>query len=334
MDRNTRLLAGLKPGHSRVLELGPSFAPVAPKRTGWLTTIVDHTDRDGLVAKYSVHSGLDIDAIEEVDHVWSAGPLAAVIPPREHGQYDALIASHVIEHLVDPITFLKSAERLLKPGGRIILAVPDLRLCFDCLRPVSTTGQVIAAWREKRVKHAWSAVFDAYAYDARPDGQRPSWSRGFAFTPRFIAALTDVGRDIDGYCDRGEDGYLDVHGWTFTPASFELLLLELQALGLAHWRVESLVECESVEFLAFLSRSTGGVPSETLLAERRMALLRRRCEEMRDLADWMLGDRRAAEIGAPSQAAREHTEDPRARVASFAAMVDGMATKLRRARAG
>jgi hypothetical protein len=51
MSRNETLLRGLEPGVSRILEVGPSFNPVAPRRDGWLTTIVDHTDRSGLLAK-------------------------------------------------------------------------------------------------------------------------------------------------------------------------------------------------------------------------------------------------------------------------------------------
>jgi SAM-dependent methyltransferase len=293
MDRNGILLAGLQPATARIIEIGPSFSPVAPKRHGWRTTVVDHTDRAGLVAKYGVHHGLDIGAIEDVDHVWAGGLLHGVIPTADHRTYHALIASHVIEHLVDPISFLDSADRLLAPGGRVLLAVPDLRLCFDCLRPVSTTGQIIAAWREKRQRHSWAAVFDAHAYDARPDGQRPSWPRGFAFEPKLVGELHEIGRTLEGYRDSGEGAYLDVHGWTFTPASFALLMLETRALGLSRWRVTELVECESVEFLVVLERDERPPLVGEALARERIALLLRRCAELRDLADWLLGDRAA-----------------------------------------
>jgi SAM-dependent methyltransferase len=289
MDRNGTILAGLDPATARILEVGPSFAPIAPKRAGWRTTVVDHTDRAGLVAKYGVHPGLDIDAIEEVDVTWAGGPLDEAVPAAMHGSFDALIASHVIEHVVDPVAFLHAAGRLLAPHGRILLAVPDLRLCFDVLRPVSTTGQVVAAWREKRQRHAWSAVFDAHAYDARPEDGRPSWPRGFAFAPRLVADLQEVAERLDGYRATGDGPYLDVHGWTFTPASFQLLVLELRALDLSAWQVEQVVEREEVEFLAFLARDPDPPPFGEVLARQRAALLLRRCEEMREQAEWLLG---------------------------------------------
>src|SRR5579883_2367394 len=162
MDRNGMFLAGLEPQSARILEIGPSFSPIAPKRGGWKTTVVDHTDRAGLVAKYA-GAPVDVANIEDVDCIWAGEALHECVPRELWGTYDALIASHVIEHVTDPISLLLSAEQLLSPSGRVLLAVPDLRLCFDCFRPVSTTGQIIAAWREKRRRHSWSSVFDACA---------------------------------------------------------------------------------------------------------------------------------------------------------------------------
>jgi SAM-dependent methyltransferase len=176
VDRNAAILRGLDRATARILEIGPSYGPIAPKRAGWRTTVVDHTDRAGLVAKYTPLN-VDVSAIEEVDRIWDGRPIEMIIPAEDHGTYDALIASHVIEHIVDPISFLASADRLIAPEGRVLLAVPDLRPCFDCMRPPSTTGQVIAAWREKRTRHAWSAVFDALAYAALPADGSPGWMR-------------------------------------------------------------------------------------------------------------------------------------------------------------
>lgn len=38
---------------------------------------------------------------------------------------DTIIARHILEHMIDPISTLKSWKKSLKPGGRMIIAVPD-----------------------------------------------------------------------------------------------------------------------------------------------------------------------------------------------------------------
>jgi 2-polyprenyl-3-methyl-5-hydroxy-6-metoxy-1,4-benzoquinol methylase len=46
------------------------------------------------------------------------------------GSFDAVILNHVIEHVPDPILMLKECHRILKPGGRLILATPNVHGWF------------------------------------------------------------------------------------------------------------------------------------------------------------------------------------------------------------
>ena len=41
------------------------------------------------------------------------------------GTFDAVVASHLIEHLPDPEGFLQECRRVLKQGGRLVLTTPN-----------------------------------------------------------------------------------------------------------------------------------------------------------------------------------------------------------------
>ncbi len=57
---------------------------------------------------------------------------------------DFVIACHVVEHVPDPIYFLKELWRVLAVGGRLYLAVPDKdHLAYDGKRPLTTLEHLI-----------------------------------------------------------------------------------------------------------------------------------------------------------------------------------------------
>lgn len=43
------------------------------------------------------------------------------------GAYDAILMSHVLEHVEDPVPLLRESLRLLKPGGRLLLTTPNIK---------------------------------------------------------------------------------------------------------------------------------------------------------------------------------------------------------------
>ena len=61
---------------------------------------------------------------------------------------DFVIASHVIEHCEDPVGTIKSWLRVLRPGGKIFLVVPDRRRTFDRTREPTTAAHLLRDHRE------------------------------------------------------------------------------------------------------------------------------------------------------------------------------------------
>ena len=66
--------------------------------------------------------------------------------------------------------------------------------------------------------------------------------------------------------------YSDSHAWTFTPKSFELLILELNLLGHIDWAVRAIEPAAGVEFYVWLERKRETMP-DIEANELRLSLL-------------------------------------------------------------
>jgi len=56
---------------------------------------------------------------------------------------DFVIACHVIEHTRDPIGSIVAAYRRLRPGGRLLLVIPDMERTFDRDRPLTPLEHLV-----------------------------------------------------------------------------------------------------------------------------------------------------------------------------------------------
>jgi SAM-dependent methyltransferase len=111
---------------------------------------------DGLVPVYPQLAALDtLDYAERT--IWSeaAEALPGAIGIRRQviaeagsldqvpdGSYDALLASHVLEHLANPLGALREWTRVVRPGGHVLLIVPHRDGTFDHRRPVTTLAHL------------------------------------------------------------------------------------------------------------------------------------------------------------------------------------------------
>jgi SAM-dependent methyltransferase len=57
--------------------------------------------------------------------------------------YDAVISSHVIEHLADPLGGLEAWACVVKPGGHLLMVAPHHEGTFDRRRPVTTLPHMV-----------------------------------------------------------------------------------------------------------------------------------------------------------------------------------------------
>lgn len=216
------------------LEIGPSYSPMMPKRDGWNVEIADHLDAQSLRNKYAAW-GVDGAAIEDVDYVIGEGGLFAAI--GKESRFDFIVASHVIEHVPDVVQFLVDCEKLLKPDGVLSLVVPDKNFCFDLLKPLTTTGQILQAHLERRSRHSPGTIFDAHALHARTRDGAIVWTE--AIDPaqlELVHTLGEAKQIMDDYVRSTQ--FIDVHAWQFIPASFDRVISDCAQMGLINFEVE------------------------------------------------------------------------------------------------
>jgi hypothetical protein len=291
MNRNDKILCAIERS-TRILELGPLTTPIAPRADGWRTTVVDHASREQLVEKYRADPTIDTANILDVDIVWSQGPLDAAVPPELHGAFGAFIASHVLEHIPDPIGLLCSLERVLSPTGVVSLVIPDKRFCFDFFRPLSTTGGLLDAHARKTGRHSRKEFFDQVAYSIRADGET-AFSRRPVRDVDFVHSLEQAKALFDAQSVERDAPYIDMHGWVFTPSSFALAVLELSALNEIDFTVIRSFPTDGCEFYVTLGRGRVHHDDLDALEARRLKLQLRTLEELREQAV-MLDERKTS----------------------------------------
>ena len=238
------------------LEIGPSYNPVAPKSQGYNVETVDYICAADLKQKYRDNSTIDISLIEEVDYVTDGQRITSVIKNKS---YDYIIASHVIEHVTDIISFIQDCESLLKEDGVLILAVPDKKFCFDIFQSLTSTGDVIQAYLEQRTRHPIGKVFNHFAYNASSD-DRLAWSKDSLGSLKLTKSISEAMQVVDTLRESSE--YCDIHGWHFLPNSFRLIINDLFLAGYIHLKEKDFRDTLGFEFFIILSRHGNGCPIE------------------------------------------------------------------------
>lgn len=269
MDRRTEILK-YSTKDQLGIEIGPWHSPIAPKREGFNSLVLDVFDAQTLRHK-AEHDDLHHDLaardpnvrralianIEEVDLLGSATAIADLVEQRGlTGKVDYIISSHNFEHTPDAVRFLQGCEKVLKPGGVLSMAIPDRRTCFDYFRPVSTLPDFLEAYFAKRKRPKYSQVFASEYVMAfcQENGERYT-SFDLSRDPGNIRV-----EPLDPGClerwqhfeANADEAYRDAHCWVFTPASFELIMTELEFLRLTRFRVLEVSQSFGNEFFAYL----------------------------------------------------------------------------------
>jgi hypothetical protein len=205
-----------------VLEIGPGHRPF-PVGDGARVRILDRSVAGGRDKTWPELVGLPHSPKRDFDADLDTDGLAVLSDQA----MDVVIASHVIEHLANPVAALLEFDRVLRPGGRLVLIVPDRHHTFDSGRVPTPMSHVMAEYRDgvtvvsdAHIREFCTAIF------AGPNTH-----------PDEVRAWHDPDRLTDELFSLHRRRTIHVHVWD--PQEFATLLTGVVAEGLVAWRLRS-----------------------------------------------------------------------------------------------
>jgi len=155
--QSTRIRAMVEKG--KCLEIGPKDSPRLPIRHN-NSFFLDVLPRDELIANYKRHgTHLNVERVPEINYVWDGTKTYAEL--TKGAKFVQVVASHVLEHVPDPIGWFAMMAEILEPGGTLQLNIPDKRYDFDYRRRVSSLADLMAAFVEKRKRPTVAMAYDS-----------------------------------------------------------------------------------------------------------------------------------------------------------------------------
>jgi len=206
-----------------VLEIGPGHAPF-PTSPDARVTYADRSVENGRDATWPELTGQSRGPDADLDLDLDIDGLRAVTDEA----FDAVIACHLIEHLANPIAALREFERVLRPGGRLVMVVPDRTRTFDSVREATPLAHLLDDFRRivkevdaEHIREFCEAIFN----------QPP-------IHPDEVRDWHDPSRLDEERLNLHRRRTIHVHCWT--PEEFAIVIAGGLALGLMSWQLVDL----------------------------------------------------------------------------------------------
>lgn len=147
---------------------------------------------------------------------------ACALPFHDHA-LDFVAASHVLEHVANPVAALAEMYRVVRPGGIIYLVLPDRRATWEHARPLTPVEHMLDD--HARGTTACDAThIDEFVFEA-------DWS---IFSPETPAAAVpekqaELAKGMHWAVANGQE--INIHFHTFEPSNLRALLERLARRG-------------------------------------------------------------------------------------------------------
>lgn len=232
------------------IELGPGSHPMPLPFPG---VSIQYVDRWEPEENHRLFTNIDAGATFRKPDVIANLDVQALTAFGDETQ-DFVIASHLLEHLVDPLRQLHEMYRVLKPGGVLLMFLPDRRFTFDRKRSPTPLAHLIEDHRQQATVASDEHVED---YLRKTDVWDPSW------TEQDIRDQFDLNRrrSIHVHC-WSEDEFLPVLEHSILEMGMRWTLLDAAFIADA---------TDGFEFGFVLRRATDGASPEVLAQHLRLS---------------------------------------------------------------
>ena len=144
----------------RGIEIGALQKPL-PVSPDTQVTYVDWMSKENLYESYPELRGSNPADVDRIDD-------GETLSTFESESQDFIIANHFLDHCQDPFQTIKNFLRVLRPGGLIYMAIPDMRRTFDRDRPRTPLSHVVvdhasgAETSREQHFHEWVTLLESH----------------------------------------------------------------------------------------------------------------------------------------------------------------------------
>lgn len=245
------------------LEFGPLANPVVSKAESRVY-YVDYTSTETLRKKSSSDSQVDIAGIVEIDINLENGELIDLARPL--GPFDYIVASHVFEHIPDPIGWLNDLHALLAPAGVLVLAIPDKRYTFDYSRRLTSLADILSYHFDRLRRPSAGQLLDHYL-NVRKVTPLETWDD--SLNPAVLPERHHTDELALWLCRRAlvDGAHVDCHCTVWEMEHFTALFSQLKAMGFVDFRMIELFEpvIYGNEFIVVLGREDRSAVSASVV---------------------------------------------------------------------
>ena len=134
LDNRRRIAEPYLRGHG--IEIGALHAPTELP-PGASVRYVDFRTTEELRAQHPKLEGERLVAVDVIDDGERLTSFADC-------SLDFVIANHMLEHCENPLGTLRTHLAKVRPGGWLFYAIPEMRCCFDSVRPLTPFAHLVA----------------------------------------------------------------------------------------------------------------------------------------------------------------------------------------------